>query len=57
MPSDKFKNIKHYAKLYGISVLNDAGKHKSVNKLSVDIYDYERKNSVKNGLYPFLRIK
>ena len=57
MPSDKFKNIKHYATLYGISVLNDSGKHKSVNKLSVDIYDYERKNSVKNGLYPFLRIK
>jgi len=57
MPSDKFKNIKHYAKLYGISVLNDSGKHKSVNKLSVDIYDYERKNNVKNGLYPFLRIK
>ena len=22
MPSDKFKNIKHYAKLYGIRVLN-----------------------------------
>jgi hypothetical protein len=57
MPNDKFKNIKHYAKLYGISVLGDNGKHKSVNKLSVDIYNYEKNNSVRNGLYPFLQIK
>jgi hypothetical protein len=57
MPSDKFKNIKHYAKLYGISVLKDDGKPKSVNKLSVDIYNYEKSNSVRNGLYPFLSIK
>lgn len=53
---DKFKNIKHYAKLYGISVLKD-GKPKTVNELSIDIYNYELTHQVKNGLYPFLKIK
>lgn len=57
MPNDKFKNIKYYAKLYDISVLNDKGKYKSVNQLSLDIYEYEKRNNVKNGLYPFLYIK
>lgn len=56
MSKDKFKNIKHYAKLYGISVLKD-GKPKSVNQLSIDIYNYELENKVNNGLYPFLKIK
>ena len=53
---DKFKNIKHYAKLYGISVLNDKGKHKSVGQLSVDIWNYEKTHNVRGGLYPFLHI-
>jgi hypothetical protein len=57
MPNDKFKNIKYYAKLYGISVLKENGKHKSVNELSVDIWEYERTHVVKDGLYPFLSIK
>lgn len=56
MPNDKFKNIKHYAKVYGISVLKD-GKQKTVNQLSLDIWDYERKHKVNNGLYPFLNIR
>jgi hypothetical protein len=57
MPTDKFKNIKYYAKQYSISVLKDNGKPKSVNQLSLDIYNYEKINNVKNGLYPFLYIK
>ena len=57
MPTDKFKNVKYYAKLYGISVLKDNGKPKSVNQLSLEIYDYEKDHNVKNGLYPFLYIK
>lgn len=54
--NDKFKNIKHYAKQYGISVLHK-GKPKSVNKLSLEIWEYEKNHNVKNGLYPFLNIK
>lgn len=57
MPNDKFKNIKHYAKLYDISVLKENGTPKSVNQLSLDIYEFEKKHNVKNGLYPFLYIK
>jgi hypothetical protein len=53
---DKFKNLKHYAKKYGISVLTDEGKHKSVNELAIDIYEYELGNDVVDGLYPFLHI-
>jgi hypothetical protein len=52
----EYKNIKYYAKLYGISVLRDNGKRKSVNELSLDIYEYEKRHNVKNGLYPFLYI-
>lgn len=51
-----FKNIKYYAKKYGISVLTE-GSPKSVNELSIDIYEYERDNQVKDGLYPFLYIE
>jgi transposase-like protein len=49
----EFGNLKEYAKRYGISVLHK-GKHKSVHKLSNDIYKYEVNRNVKNGLYPFL---
>lgn len=51
-----FKNLKYYAKKYEISVLTK-GKHKSVNELAIDIYEYEKGNNVKDGLYPFLYIK
>jgi hypothetical protein len=49
----EYRNLKHYAKKYGISVLKN-GKHKSVNQLSNDIYKYEVNRGVKSGLYPFL---
>jgi hypothetical protein len=53
--SNKWSNtIKHYAKIYEISVLDDKGKMKSVNQLSNEIYDYERRNKPSDGLYPFL---
>jgi hypothetical protein len=49
----KYANLKHYAKQYGISVLLN-GKHKTVNRLSNDIYKYELDRGIKNGLYTFL---
>ena len=56
--SNKWENtIKHYAKLYEISVLDSKGKMKSVNHLSNDIYEFEKKNRPIDGLYPFLKIK
>jgi len=51
-----FKNIKYYAKKYGISVLVD-GHPKSVNELCIDIYEYEKENNIQDGFYPFLSIK
>lgn len=52
---DKFRNVKYYAKKYGISVLKN-GEPKSVNELSIDIYDYEKEHRVRNGMYPFLNL-
>ena len=53
--SNKWSNtIKHYAKIYEISVLDDKGRMKSVNQLSNEIYDYERRNRPSDGMYPFL---
>lgn len=53
--SNKWGNtIKHYAKIYEISVLDEKGKPKSVNMLSNEIYDYERRNKPPDGLYPFI---
>jgi hypothetical protein len=49
----EYKNLKYYAKIYGISVLKD-GKMKSVNELANDIYKYELNRKIKNGLYSFL---
>lgn len=54
--SDKYKGVKYYAKKYDISVLRPDGKRKSVNELSIDIYNYELENQPKDGLYPFLKI-
>jgi hypothetical protein len=48
-----YKNLKYYAKIYGISVLKN-GKPKSVNVLANNIYNYEVSRKIKNGLYPFL---
>lgn len=53
---DPFKNIKHYAKVYGISVLTE-GQPKSVNELAIDIFEYERDNAIKDGFYPFVIFK
>lgn len=53
---DAYKNLKHYAKIYGISVLTE-GQHKSVNELAIDIYEYERDNNIRNGFYPFSLLK
>jgi len=56
--SNKWSNsIKHYAKLYEISVVDDKGKLKSVNKLSNEIYAFEKENKPADGLYPFLKAK
>jgi hypothetical protein len=54
--SDKYKGVKYYAKKYDISVLRPDGKRKSVNELSIDIYNHELKNQPNEGLYPFLKI-
>mgnify|MGYP003348372205 CR=1 FL=1 len=53
---DKFRGVKYYAKKYGISVLKD-GRPKTIGELTIDIYEYERNNPVKDGMYPFLKIK
>lgn len=45
-----YKNLKFYAKKYGISVLS-GGKPKSVNALAIDIFNYETSNKIKGGLY------
>ena len=51
-----FKNLKYYAKIYGISVLTE-GKPKSVNELAIDIFEYERDNNIRDGFYPFVYVK
>ena len=50
----EFKNLKYYAKIYGISVLK-GGKHKSVGQLANDIYRYEVDRKITGGFYPFLK--
>jgi hypothetical protein len=56
--SSKWDNtIKHYAKLYEISTINDRGILKGVNQLSNEIYAYEKLNKPKDAFYPFLEIK
>jgi len=49
----EYKNLKYYAKKYGISVVKN-GKFKSVGVLANDIYKYEVDRKITNGLYPFL---
>jgi hypothetical protein len=49
--------IKHYAKIYEISTINDRGIPKGVNQLSNEIYAYEKLNKPKDAFYPFLEIK
>jgi hypothetical protein len=48
--------IKAYAKRYDISVM-EGSNFKSVNKLSNDIYEYEKNNKPNNPMYPFLNVK
>ena len=54
MSKFEFKNLKYYAKVYGISVLK-GGKHKSVGQLANDIYNYEVDRKITGGFYPFLK--
>jgi hypothetical protein len=60
----KLMSYKDYASKYKISTIKTIGKKgnekwvsKSVNELLNDIYEYEKKNKVKNGLYPFLYVE
>ena len=55
MPKKEEKSPKYYAKKYNISVL-EQGEPKSIHQLTLDIYEYEKKNQVKKGLFPFLKI-
>ncbi len=51
--------LKEFAKKYRISVLRPNGSFKSVNELSIDVYEYERDNQSKiktKTYYPFLKI-
>lgn len=52
----KYPTLKEYAKRYSISVIKEDGGRKSVNDLAYDIWDYESRHKVKNGMYPFLTI-
>jgi len=56
MPKTFNNTIKAYAKRYKITTM-DEDKHKSVNRLSNEIYDYEKKNRPPKPMYPFLEIK
>jgi hypothetical protein len=49
--------IKHYAKIYEISTINERGIPKGVNQLSNEIYAFEKANKPKDAFYPFLEIK
>lgn len=48
--------IKAYAKKYNISVMS-GDNYKSVNRLSNEIYNYEKKNRPSKPMYPFLAVK
>jgi len=47
--------VKEYASRYGISTLEN-GKVKGIQKLTNEIYEYEKQNQPSNGLFPFLKI-
>lgn len=53
------RTLKEFAKKYGISVLREDGSFKSVNELSIDVYEYELEYQRKldKPYYPFLKIK
>ena len=49
-----YETYKSYAKKYGIKItkkVNNKRVYKSMRQLSRDIYNYESKHPVKNGLY------
>ncbi len=59
--NNKLKSYKSYASKYNISTIKTIKKNgvdvivpKSVNQLLNEIYNYENKHKIKNGLYPFL---
>ena len=57
MPKREWNStIKAYAKKYGISTIQNDNP-KSVNKLSNEIYTYEKSNRPSNPMYPFLNLK
>lgn len=53
------RNLKEFAKKYGISVLREDKSFKSINELSIDVYEYEVSNQrkIQKPYYPFLKIK
>lgn len=53
------RNLKEFAKKYSISVLREDGSFKSINELSIDVYEYEVVNQrkIEKPYYPFLKIK
>lgn len=53
------RNLKEFAKKYGISVLREDRSFKSINELSIDVYEYEVVNQrkIEKPYYPFLKIK
>ena len=57
MAKNKFYKdaVKEYAKRYGISTVDDS-KPKGIQKLTSEIYQYEREHQPQNGLFPFLKI-
>lgn len=57
MPNKWDNTMKAYAKKYSISVLDDKKAYKSVNQLSNEIYNHEKKNRPPKPFYPFLNIK
>ena len=46
-----FLTYKQFAKKYGIRLTTLTGKKKTMNQLARQIYNYESKNNIKNGLY------
>lgn len=57
MPKKEWNStIKSYAKKYKISTI-EGERPKSVNKLSNEIYVYERNNHPNNPMYPFLNLR
>ena len=46
-----YLTYKEFAKKYGIRLTTLTGKKKTMKQLARQIYNYESKNNIKNGLY------